>query len=72
MMKFLSLLLISVALVLSGCYHHHGHSRPPGHDRHGPGNSENAPGHNKHDGYGKQNDQGQNNGNKKKGNGNGN
>ncbi|MES2546421.1 MAG: hypothetical protein V4575_01860 [Pseudomonadota bacterium] len=21
---------------------------PPGHERHGPGNSENAPGHNKH------------------------
>lgn len=23
-------------------------SIPPGHDHHGPGNSENAPGHNKH------------------------
>lgn len=37
---------IMLTVFLSGCYHHHHH--PPGHDRNGPGNSENAPDHNKH------------------------
>jgi hypothetical protein len=38
---------IMLTIFLSGCYHQHRH-HPPGHDRDGPGNSENAPGHNKH------------------------
>ena len=42
----LNLLLITLTL-LSGCI-----LVPPGHDPHGPGNSENAPGHNKHGGPG--------------------
>lgn len=40
--------ICSLILILSGCHHYHPHkSIPPGHDPHGPGNSENAPGHNK-------------------------
>jgi hypothetical protein len=46
-------LLLSVGLIFSqGCSCHHHHDdwhRPPGHDPDGPGNSENAPGHNKDD-----------------------
>lgn len=45
MKAILATLMLTV--FLSGCYHHHRHN-PPGHDPHGPGNSENAPGHNKH------------------------
>lgn len=39
------LLIVALALVVfaSGC-----RTIPPGHDPNGPGNSENAPGHNKH------------------------
>lgn len=44
MKAILATLMLTV--FLSGCYHRH--HAPPGHDRHGPGNSENAPGHNKH------------------------
>lgn len=33
---------LTLALFVSGCLH-----VPPGHDPNGPGNSENAPGHNK-------------------------
>ncbi|MDX9951306.1 MAG: hypothetical protein RBS75_04350 [Methylophilaceae bacterium] len=39
---------VLLTLLLSACHHHHHrHGVPPGHDPHGPGNSENAPGHNK-------------------------
>jgi len=45
--KWLSAGLILIFGMLSGCGHYkHGHM-PPGHDPAGPGNSENAPGHNK-------------------------
>jgi hypothetical protein len=44
MKTLLSIVLLT--LFLSAC-HHHRHGVPPGHDPHGPGNSENAPGHNK-------------------------
>ncbi len=46
-MKIL-LSVVLMTLFLSACHHHHRHGVPPGHDPHGPGNSENAPGHNKH------------------------
>jgi len=39
--------IVLLMLFLSACHHHHRHGVPPGHDPHGPGNSENAPGHNK-------------------------
>ena len=42
-MKRFAILLICAGLVISGC-----RSIPPGHDPNGPGNSENAPGHNKY------------------------
>ncbi len=42
-MKLLASLLITFALLNTGCV-----VVPPGHDPNGPGNSENAPGHNKH------------------------
>jgi hypothetical protein len=35
---------VCLGLLLSSCYRH----MPPGHDPRGPGNSENAPGHNKY------------------------
>ncbi len=41
-MKLLTSLLIIFALLGAGCK-----TVPPGHDPNGPGNSENAPGHNK-------------------------
>ncbi|HYD33909.1 MAG TPA: hypothetical protein VEA39_05005 [Methylophilaceae bacterium] len=41
-MKWIVSLLAVACLVLSGCK-----MLPPGHDPSGPGNSENAPGHNK-------------------------
>jgi len=46
--KIVSIFLVFAFLILTGCSHHnkHGHV-PPGHDPAGPGNSENAPGHNK-------------------------
>jgi hypothetical protein len=44
----LKLLNLSALLFLSACHHYHPHKVvPPGHDPNGPGNSENAPGHNK-------------------------
>lgn len=47
-----SIIAILLALpLLSACIHHHDHGYHRGHhkDRHdGPGNSDNAPGHNKH------------------------
>jgi hypothetical protein len=46
-MKLLFPVLVVLSLLASGCYHHHP-KVPPGHDPDGPGNSENAPGHNKH------------------------
>ncbi len=46
--KLLSTFFILVILMITGCGHYkHGHV-PPGHDPAGPGNSENAPGHNKY------------------------
>ncbi len=42
-MKLLAILFIAITLAVSGCK-----AVPPGHDPDGPGNSENAPGHNKH------------------------
>jgi hypothetical protein len=41
-MKYVLMMAIAM-MSLVGC-----RSLPPGHDPHGPGNSENAPGHNKH------------------------
>ncbi len=41
-MKLLAILFIAITLTVSGCK-----AVPPGHDPDGPGNSENAPGHNK-------------------------
>ena len=41
----LKLLSLSALLFLSACHPHK--VVPPGHDPNGPGNSENAPGHNK-------------------------
>ena len=41
-MKLLAILFIAITLMASGCK-----TVPPGHDPNGPGNSENAPGHNK-------------------------
>lgn len=43
-MKLLLPMLIALSLLMSGCYTHHHHDK----HRDGPGNSENAPGHNKH------------------------
>lgn len=43
MKTLLSAVLLTLAL--GACHHRHGVS--PGHDPDGPGNSENAPGHNK-------------------------
>lgn len=37
------LMMLMVVISLAACRH-----VPPGHDPNGPGNSENAPGHNKH------------------------
>ncbi|MBA3695589.1 MAG: hypothetical protein H0W85_02205 [Methylotenera sp.] len=37
------ILMMTAFVLLTGCY-----TVPPGHDPNGPGNSENAPGHNKH------------------------
>ena len=42
-MKLFTSLLITLALLAAGCV-----AVPPGHDPNGPGNSENAPGHNKY------------------------
>jgi hypothetical protein len=46
---FMRILLSAMLLAafLAGCGHDHRRDVPPGHDPHGPGNSENAPGHNK-------------------------
>lgn len=41
-MKKLTIMMIAIGLALAGC-----RTLPPGHDPRGPGNSENAPGHNK-------------------------
>lgn len=41
-MKNITLALLA-GMFIAGC-----HTLPPGHDPRGPGNSENAPGHNKH------------------------
>ena len=41
----LTVVVLVLASLLSGC--HNIFHRPPGHDPDGPGNSENAPGHNK-------------------------
>jgi hypothetical protein len=45
-MKLLLPVLLAMSLLTIGCSHHHNKH----HDKHkdGPGNSENAPGHNKH------------------------
>lgn len=42
-MKLFISCLIAFSIVAAGC-----RMLPPGHDPHGPGNSENAPGHNKY------------------------
>lgn len=39
------LLLLGSLFILGACSHHHS---APGHDPHGPGNSEHAPGHDPH------------------------
>ncbi len=46
-MKYSLITFFTTVALLTGCI-----VVPPGHDRHGPGNSENAPGHNKHNGPG--------------------
>jgi hypothetical protein len=42
-MKHILMMTVIAMTLLAGCV-----VVPPGHDPHGPGNSENAPGHNKH------------------------
>jgi hypothetical protein len=46
-MKYSLILLLTTITLLCSCI-----IVPPGHDPYGPGNSENAPGHNKHGGPG--------------------
>ncbi|MEO7343480.1 MAG: hypothetical protein ABIU85_01465 [Methylotenera sp.] len=50
-MKYSLITLLTTIVLLTGCI-----VVPPGHDPHGPGNSENAPGHNKHGGPGNSDD----------------
>lgn len=53
-MKYFLITISMILPMLSACVHHHRHDGPgnsenaPGHNKHknGPGNSENAPGHN--------------------------
>ena len=46
-MKYSLSIVLAIVALTAGCI-----VVPPGHDPHGPGNSENAPGHNKHGGPG--------------------
>jgi hypothetical protein len=45
--KWMLTLLAVATLTLTACHGHLKHHHSPGHDPDGPGNSENAPGHNK-------------------------